>query len=95
MDYRDDPTKPEFERSPKLTNRELQVLTLIAEGTSSKQIAANLGISFKTAVTHRMRLMEKLDVHDVAGVVRFTCVQISCLTIFQALRTLDMASLRA
>jgi DNA-binding CsgD family transcriptional regulator len=53
-----------------LSRREHQVLTLIVAGTSSKEIAAELGISFKTAVTHRASLMSKLDVHEIASVVR-------------------------
>jgi DNA-binding NarL/FixJ family response regulator len=53
-----------------LSRREQQVLTLIVEGKSSKQIAAALGISFKTAVTHRASIMGKLDVHEIASVVR-------------------------
>jgi DNA-binding CsgD family transcriptional regulator len=53
-----------------LSKRERQVLSLIVAGKSSKQIAAELGISFKTAVTHRASLMGKLDVHEVASVVR-------------------------
>jgi DNA-binding NarL/FixJ family response regulator len=58
-----------------LSNRERQVLSLIVAGKSSKQIAAELGISFKTAVTHRASLMGKLDVHDVASVVRIAIRQ--------------------
>jgi len=42
----------------------------MVEGKSSKEIAASLGISFKTAVTHRASIMGKLDVHEVASVVR-------------------------
>jgi DNA-binding CsgD family transcriptional regulator len=53
-----------------LSKRERQVLSLIVAGKSSKQIAVELGISFKTAVTHRASLMGKLDVHEVASVVR-------------------------
>ena len=53
-----------------LSKREHQVLTLIVQGKSSKQIAAELGISFKTAVTHRASIMSKLDVHEIASVVR-------------------------
>jgi len=53
-----------------LSKRERQVLALIVAGKSSKQIAAELGISFKTAVTHRASLMGKLDVHEIASVVR-------------------------
>jgi DNA-binding NarL/FixJ family response regulator len=54
-----------------LTPRERQVLHLIAEGKTSRQIAATLGIALKTAETHRTRLMRKLDVHHVAGLVRY------------------------
>jgi len=54
----------------RLSRREHQVLTLIVEGKSSKEIAAALGISFKTAVTHRASIMSKLDVHEIASVVR-------------------------
>jgi DNA-binding CsgD family transcriptional regulator len=53
-----------------LSKRERQVLALIVEGKSSKEIAAALGISFRTAVTHRASLMGKLDVHEIASVVR-------------------------
>jgi DNA-binding CsgD family transcriptional regulator len=54
----------------RLSKREHQVLTLIVAGKSSKEIAAELGISFKTAVTHRSSIMGKLDVHEIASVVR-------------------------
>jgi DNA-binding NarL/FixJ family response regulator len=54
-----------------LTRRETQVLKFIAEGYSTKQVAAKLGISFKTAVCHRYRLMEKLKIHDTATLVRY------------------------
>lgn len=53
-----------------LSRRERQVLALIVQGKSSKQIAADLGISFKTAVTHRASIMSKFDVHEIAAVVR-------------------------
>jgi DNA-binding NarL/FixJ family response regulator len=53
-----------------LSRREHQVLTLIVQGKTSKKIAAELGISFKTAVTHRASIMSKLDVHEIASVVR-------------------------
>jgi len=55
---------------PGLSKREHQVLTLIVAGKSSKEIAAELGISFKNAVTHRASIMSKLDVHEIASVVR-------------------------
>ncbi len=53
-----------------LTPRERQVLQLIAESCTSKEIAAKLDISVKTADTHRANLMKKLGVHDVAGLTR-------------------------
>ncbi len=54
-----------------LTRREVQVLTLLAAGNSTKQAAAALGIAFKTAVGHRSALMRKLGVHDAASMVRY------------------------
>ncbi|MGB9330504.1 MAG: response regulator transcription factor [Steroidobacteraceae bacterium] len=58
-------------QSVALTSRERQVLQLVGEGHSTKQIAALLGISAKTADTHRATLMNKLDIHQVAGLVRY------------------------
>jgi len=54
-----------------LTPRERQILQLIAESKSTKQIARILGISYKTAESHRSRLMKKLDIHETAGLVRY------------------------
>jgi DNA-binding NarL/FixJ family response regulator len=54
-----------------LTLREREVLQLIAEGQKTKQIAVRLGISVKTAESHRTRIMKKLDVHDTANLVRY------------------------
>jgi two-component system response regulator NreC len=54
-----------------LTVRERQVLQLIAEGKSTKDTASVLGISVKTAESHRMRLMQKLDIHETASLVRY------------------------
>jgi two-component system response regulator NreC len=54
-----------------LTRRERQVLQLIAEGRTTKEIAQVLGLSVKTAESHRSRLMEKLEIHEVAGLVRY------------------------
>jgi DNA-binding CsgD family transcriptional regulator len=54
-----------------LTARERQVLQLIAEGKSTKDTATVLGISVKTAESHRMRLMQKLDIHETASLVRY------------------------
>jgi DNA-binding NarL/FixJ family response regulator len=54
-----------------LTDRERQVLQLVAEGKTSKEVATILGISVKTAESHRTNMMEKLDIHDTAGLVRY------------------------
>jgi DNA-binding NarL/FixJ family response regulator len=53
------------------TSREMEVLQLIAEGKVNKQIAAELNLSIKTVETHRQRLMNKLNIHDVAGLTRY------------------------
>ncbi len=57
--------------SDPLTARERQVLQLIAEGKSTKDVASLLGISVKTAESHRTRLMQKLDIHETASLVRY------------------------
>jgi DNA-binding NarL/FixJ family response regulator len=54
-----------------LTPRQREILQLIAEGQSTKEIARILHLSVKTVETHRMQLMERLDIHDVAGLVRY------------------------
>jgi DNA-binding NarL/FixJ family response regulator len=54
-----------------LTRREREVLQLIAEGKSTKEVAAILGVSVKTADTHRTHIMAKLDIHDTAGLVHY------------------------
>jgi two-component system, NarL family, response regulator NreC len=54
-----------------LTTRERQVLQLIAEGKSTKDVASVLGISVKTAESHRTRLMQKLDIHETASLVLY------------------------
>lgn len=61
------------ERRPadRLTPRQREILQLIAEGCSTKEIAHTLGISVKTAETHRAQIMERLDIHDIAGLVRY------------------------
>jgi DNA-binding NarL/FixJ family response regulator len=55
----------------KLTPRQREILVLIAEGQTTKEIARNLNISVKTVESHRAQLMERLDIRDVAGLVRF------------------------
>lgn len=57
--------------SDPLTSRERQVLQLVGEGKSSKEVATVLGISTKTAESHRSRLMQKLDIHETASLVRY------------------------
>jgi PAS domain S-box-containing protein len=54
-----------------LTERERQVLVLIAAGKSTKEAAAALGISYKTADSHRSRILEKLGIHETASMVRY------------------------
>jgi len=54
-----------------LSPREREVLQLVAEGKTTKEIASTLGISFKTAETHRANIMAKLDIHETAGLVRY------------------------
>jgi len=58
-----------------LTARETQVLTLVADGKSTKEIAAMLSISYKTADSHRSRIMEKLGIHETATLVRYAVRQ--------------------
>ena len=55
----------------KLSEREREVLGLIAEGKSNKEIAMHLGIGVRTIETHRERIMRKLDIHSVAGLTKF------------------------
>jgi DNA-binding NarL/FixJ family response regulator len=55
----------------KLTPRQREVLQLIAEGQSTKQMAATMGLSAKTIESHRTLLMRQLDIHDIASLVRY------------------------
>jgi len=64
LDKREVPPDP-------LTLRERQVVQLVAEGKTTKEIAVALGISVKTAEAHRIRLMKRLDIHNTAGLVRY------------------------
>lgn len=59
------------QRTDRLTPREQQVVRLVAEGKATRGIAEELGISVKTAEFHRARIMEKLDIHNTAGLVRY------------------------
>jgi len=62
--------QPVRQRSHSLTSREAEVLQLIAEGQPNKQIASELCISIKTVEKHRQQLMNKLNIHDIAGLTR-------------------------
>jgi DNA-binding NarL/FixJ family response regulator len=63
-------TKSDLPADP-LSPREREVLQLVAEGKTTKEVAGLLGISFKTAESHRTRIMAKLDIHEIAGLVRY------------------------
>ena len=63
--------RPLRKRVARLSSRELEVLQLIAEGEANKQVAGELGISIKTVEKHRQSLMQKLNIHDVAGLTRY------------------------
>jgi DNA-binding NarL/FixJ family response regulator len=54
-----------------LTSREMEILQLIAEGKANKESAAELGIGIKTVEKHREHIMQKLDIHDTAGLTRY------------------------
>ena len=54
-----------------LTPRQREILQLVAEGRTTKEIAGRLDLSVKTVETHRAQLMERLDIHDVPGLVKF------------------------
>lgn len=55
----------------KLTSRQREILQLIAEGNTTKEIAQKLNISVKTVESHRMTIMERLEIHDIPGLVRY------------------------
>lgn len=63
------------ERYQILTDREKQVLKLVAEGNSNKEVAQLLGISVKTAMSHRERVMQKLEIHNRTDLVKFALRQ--------------------
>ena len=66
---------PFKKKSNQLSSREMEVLQLIAEGLANKQVAAELGVSFKTVDKHRQHLMGKLNIHDVAGLTRYAMAE--------------------
>jgi len=63
--------RPVAARSQMLTTREREVLQLIAEGHTSKSIATHLSVSFKTIETHRSHIVQKLNIHNAAGLIRY------------------------
>jgi DNA-binding NarL/FixJ family response regulator len=76
LDYQEAKARANGDLPPKsgsceLSPREMEVLQLIAEGKANKETAWELGISIKTVEKHRQNLMEKLDIHDTAGLTRF------------------------
>jgi two-component system response regulator NreC len=64
-------SEADFSSSEVLTDREREVLQLMAEGKSTKQIALKLHISVKTVETHRRQIMDKLDIHSVAELTKY------------------------
>ena len=66
-----DGTAPDASPLDALTTRQREILQLIAEGRSTKEVAFTLSISAKTVETHRAQIMERLAIHDLAGLVRF------------------------
>jgi DNA-binding NarL/FixJ family response regulator len=64
-------TPEDLSPAARLTSRQREILQLIAEGHSTKEIATRLDLSVKTVETHRAQIMERLDIHDVAGLVRY------------------------
>ncbi len=70
-DYLHRLSKADFSASGILTDREREVLQLMAEGKSTKQIALKLHISIKTVETHRRQIMNKLDIHTVAELTKY------------------------
>ena len=63
------------QKSNRLSSREVEVLQLIAEGKPNKQVAAELGVSFKTVDKHRQHLMAKLNIHDISGLTRYAIAE--------------------
>jgi DNA-binding NarL/FixJ family response regulator len=65
------PIRPPALRTTFLTDREREILQLVAESHSTKEIASKLNISVKTVDNHRTNLMRKLNLHDVASLTRY------------------------
>jgi DNA-binding NarL/FixJ family response regulator len=62
---------PELSPLERLTSRQREILQLVAEGQTTKEIAGRLNLAVKTVETHRGQLMSRLDIHDIAGLVRY------------------------
>jgi len=62
-------------KDDRLSSRELEVLQLIVEGMPNKQVAGELGVTFKPVDKLRQRLMRKLDIHDIAGLTRYAIAE--------------------
>lgn len=74
-EYRTNLADPKPAVAPVLTPREREVLQLVAEGLTSQEIAAQLGISERTVATHRLHVAKKLDIHSVAGLTKYAIRQ--------------------
>jgi DNA-binding NarL/FixJ family response regulator len=70
-DYISKKTKAGFSVGSILTSREREVLQLLAEGKSTKEISSCLNVSVKTIETHRKKIMEKLNIHNIAGLTKY------------------------
>jgi len=73
------PSAPSLAAAATLTPRELEIVGLVSEGFSSKEVAGQLNLSVRTVEKHRANAMEKLDVHDVASLVRY-CIKAGIVT---------------
>jgi len=73
--YVADSGRPASSPASKLTKREREVLVLIAEGLTNKEVASKLDISVRTVETHRERLMRKLEIRSAAGLTKFAIAQ--------------------
>ena len=66
-----EPTPSPSVKAAPLTKREIEILRYIAQGLTNKRIAEKIFLSVRTVNTHRTNLMQKLDIHDTAGLVRY------------------------
>ncbi len=78
MERSDEPTP--IQLLDRLTPRQREILQLLSEGNKTQEIANLLNISVKTVETHRTQLMDRLDIHDIAGLVRFA-IRVGLVTI--------------